>query len=57
VLDAVTFATWSTNFVKGMQPETALGGSGVGFIFGDTILVAWTGTDVLHHLTVAMIGA
>jgi hypothetical protein len=56
VLDALNFSTWSTTFVKGTLPETAVGGSGVGFIFGDTILVAWTGTDALHHLNVAKIG-
>ncbi|HLZ21426.1 MAG TPA: hypothetical protein VKQ30_04810 [Ktedonobacterales bacterium] len=56
VLYAVNFDAWSTNFVKGTLPETAVGGSQVGFIFGDTILVAWTGTDSLHHLNMAMIG-
>ena len=37
-------------------PETALGGPVVGFNLyqpGEELIVAWTGTDPLHHLNLA----
>jgi hypothetical protein len=56
VLYALNFDTWATSFVKATLPETAVGGTQVGFILGTSgsePLVAWTGTDAAHHLNAA----
>ncbi len=53
------FSNWTTTFVKAILPETAVGGTVIGFVLSppdQQILVAWTGTDTLHHLNVARIG-
>ena len=59
VLYALTFSQWTTNYVKATLPETAVGGTVVGFVLSppdQQILVAWTGTDAAHHLNVARVG-
>ncbi len=59
VLYAFTLSQWTTNFVKAKLPETAVGGTVVGFVLSppdQQILVAWTGTDAAHHLNVARVG-
>ncbi|HZC07689.1 MAG TPA: hypothetical protein VE338_18780 [Ktedonobacterales bacterium] len=59
VLYALTLSQWTTNYVKAKLPETAVGGTVVGFVLSppdQQILVAWTGTDAAHHLNVARVG-
>ena len=59
VLYASTLSQWTTNFAKAKLPETAVGGTVVGFVLSppdQQILVAWTGTDAAHHLNVARVG-
>jgi hypothetical protein len=56
VLYALDFTQATTNHVKVTLGETALGGSVVGFniyLPGQELVIAWTGTDPLHHLNVA----
>ncbi len=56
VLYAPSYTQATTNQVKTTLPETALGGPVVGFniyLPDQELLVAWTGTDPLHHLNVA----
>lgn len=56
---AFTLGQWTTNFVKATLPETAVGGTVVGFVLSppdQQALVAWTGTDAARHLNVARIG-
>lgn len=55
VLYAVNFSSCATNYVKATLAETAVGGAQIGFVPSKAMLVAWTGTDTLHHLNVAMI--
>lgn len=58
VLYALDDSTWTTNTVKAILPETAIGGTAVGFFLStrdQQMLVAWTGTDKLHHLNVAWV--
>ena len=59
VLYANTLSQWTTTFAKATLPETAVGGTAVGFVLAppdQQMLVAWTGTDSLHHLNVARVG-
>jgi hypothetical protein len=61
VLYALDINQWTTNFVKATLPETAVGGTVIGFFLAapphdDQMLVAWTGTDAAHHLNVAWVG-
>lgn len=59
VLYAFSRSQWTTNFVKAKLPETAVGGTVVGFVLSppdQQILVAWTGTDAAHHINVARVG-
>lgn len=59
VLYALDSSHWATNFVKATLPETAVGGTVVGFVLSppdQQMLVAWTGTDAAHHLNVARVG-
>ena len=56
ILYALSYTKATTTNVKVALPETALGGPIVGFnIFlpGKELIVAWTGTDPLHHLNLA----
>ncbi len=56
---ALTLGQWPTTSVKATLPETAVGGTVVGFFLSmhdNQMLVAWTGTDAAHHLNVAWIG-
>lgn len=56
---ALTLSQWTTNFVKAILPETAIGGTVIGFVLSppdQQMLVAWTGTDAAHHLNVARVG-
>lgn len=58
VLYALNLSQWTTNFVKATLPETAVGGTVVGFVLSppdQQMLVAWTGTDAAHHLNVARV--
>ena len=58
VLYALDLNQWTTNFVKATLPETAVGGTVVGFVLSPPdrqMLVAWTGTDAAHHLNVARV--
>lgn len=59
VLYALDLSQWTTNSTKATLPETAVGGTVVGFVLSppdQQMLVAWTGTDAAHHLNVARIG-
>ncbi|HUY75339.1 MAG TPA: hypothetical protein VMV29_01110 [Ktedonobacterales bacterium] len=58
VLYTLDFTQWTTNFVKATLPETAVGGTEIGFFLGmagDLVLVAWTGTDAGRHLNLAIV--
>lgn len=59
VLYAPSYTQATTNFVKATLPETALGGPAIGFniyLPGQELVVAWTGTDRLHHVNLATLG-
>ena len=56
ILYAPTYTQATTNNVKATLPETALGGPVVGFNLyqpGQELVIAWTGTDSLHHINLA----
>jgi hypothetical protein len=56
---ALDLGQWPTTNVKVTLPETATGGTVIGFFLSmhdQQMLVAWTGTDGAHHLNVAWIG-
>ncbi|HET9979638.1 MAG TPA: hypothetical protein VFQ32_04305 [Ktedonobacterales bacterium] len=56
VLYALSYTEATTNNTKATLPETALGGPVVGFNLyqpGEELIVAWTGTDALHHVNLA----
>lgn len=53
ILYAPSYTQATTNNVKVILPETALGGPIIGFNIykpGQELIVAWTGTDPLHHI-------
>lgn len=63
-----SFPNWPAASAKAVLPESAIGGPSVGYIGrvslgpsipepgpGTEVLVAWTGTDSLHHLNVAVV--
>ena len=59
VLYAPSYTQATTNQVKATLPETALRGPVVGFniyLPGQELIVAWTGTDPLHHVNLATLG-
>lgn len=52
-----SFPRWPLDSSKGTLHETSFGGPTLGFVgVYRQALVAWTGTDVAHHLNVAVIG-
>jgi hypothetical protein len=52
-----TFPNWPLNDTMTTLRETALGGPMVGYVGANRqLIVAWAGTDPLHHLNVAVIG-
>lgn len=52
-----SFPSWPADNSKGVLPETAFGGPMVGFVgLYRQVVVAWAGTDPLHHLNVAVVG-
>ncbi len=53
-----TFPNWPLNGNRTTLDETALGGPVLGYVgVNRQVLVAWAGTDSLHHLNLAIIGA
>lgn len=56
ILYALDYTKATTNNVKASLPETALGSPVIGFniyLPGQELVIAWTGTDSLHHLNLA----
>lgn len=52
-----SFPRWPLDDSKGILPEMAFGGPAIGYVgVYRQVIVAWTGTDALHHLNVAVIG-
>ncbi len=52
-----TFPNWPLNDTMRTLAETALGGPTMGYVgISRQVLVAWAGTDPLHHLNLAVIG-
>lgn len=59
ILYAPSYTQATTSNVKVTLPEMAFGGPAVGFnIFqpGQELIVAWAGTDPLHHINLATLG-
>jgi hypothetical protein len=51
-----SFPRWPNDGSKGILPETAFGGPAIGYVgVYRQVIVAWAGTDTLHHLNVAVI--
>jgi hypothetical protein len=52
-----SFPRWPSDDSKAILPETALGGPAIGYVgVYRQVIVAWAGTDALHHLNVATVG-
>ncbi len=52
-----SFPSWPSDNAKGILPETAFGGPAIGYVgVYRQVIVAWAGTDTLHHLNIAVVG-
>jgi hypothetical protein len=52
-----SFPSWPIDNSKGILPESAFGGPMIGYVgVSRRVIVAWAGTDPLHHLNVAVVG-